>query len=110
MSSAVQLNVPGAYCVRSPIASAPSFGGGPLPAAARHATLWRQRDATPMIDLHCHILPGLDDGASDFDDSAGLALQALRDGIETVCATPHIRHDHAVDIASLPGRVAAVEA
>ena len=63
-----------------------------------------------MIDLHCHILPGLDDGASDLDDSAGLALQALGDGIETVCATPHVRHDHAVEIASLPGRVAAVQA
>jgi len=63
-----------------------------------------------MIDLHCHILPGLDDGASDLDDSAGLALQALGDGIETVCASPHIRHDHTVEIASLPARVAAVEA
>lgn len=63
-----------------------------------------------MIDLHCHILPGLDDGASDLEDSAGLALQAVADGIETVCATPHIRHDHAVEIASLPDRVAAVQA
>jgi protein-tyrosine phosphatase len=63
-----------------------------------------------MIDLHCHILPGLDDGASDLDDSAGLARQALDDGVETVCATPHIRHDHAVEIASLPRRVADVQA
>ena len=63
-----------------------------------------------MIDLHCHILPGLDDGARDLDDSAGLALQALGDGVETVCATPHIRHDHAVEIASLPARVSVVQA
>jgi tyrosine-protein phosphatase YwqE len=62
-----------------------------------------------MIDLHCHILPGLDDGASDLDDSAGLALQALGDGVKTVCATPHIRHDHAVEIASLPARVGDVQ-
>ena len=63
-----------------------------------------------MIDLHCHLLPGLDDGARDLDDSAAMALQALSDGVETVCATPHIRHDHAVEIASLPGRVATVQA
>lgn len=63
-----------------------------------------------MIDLHCHILPGLDDGARDLDDSAAMALQALADGVETVCATPHIRHDHAVEIASLPARVADLQA
>jgi len=63
-----------------------------------------------MIDLHCHILPGLDDGASDLEDSVALALQAVADGVDTVCATPHVRHDHAVEIASLPGRVAAVQA
>jgi protein-tyrosine phosphatase len=62
-----------------------------------------------VIDLHCHILPGLDDGASDLDDSVGMARQALADGIDAICATPHIRHDHAVEIASLPARVAAVE-
>lgn len=63
-----------------------------------------------MIDLHCHILPALDDGACDLDDAVAMARQAEGDGIETVCATPHIRHDHAVEIASLPQRVAAVQA
>lgn len=63
-----------------------------------------------MIDLHCHILPGLDDGARDLADSVAMARQAAADGIEVVCATPHIRHDHAVEIASLPERVAAVQA
>lgn len=63
-----------------------------------------------MIDLHCHILPGIDDGARDLDDAVAMALQARADGIATVCATPHIRHDHAVEIASLPRRVASVQA
>lgn len=63
-----------------------------------------------MIDLHCHILPNLDDGATDLDDSVAMALQAQADGVGTVCATPHVRHDHAVEIASLPERVAAVQA
>jgi protein-tyrosine phosphatase len=61
-----------------------------------------------MIDLHCHILPGVDDGALDVEDSLGLARQALNDGIETVCATPHIRHDHDVRIEEVAGRVDAL--
>ncbi|MGB7587896.1 MAG: CpsB/CapC family capsule biosynthesis tyrosine phosphatase [Solirubrobacterales bacterium] len=61
-----------------------------------------------MIDLHCHILPGVDDGALDVRDSAGMARQAAADGIEAICATPHIRHDHDVRIHEVAGRVAAV--
>lgn len=62
----------------------------------------------PVIDLHCHILPGVDDGALDVRDSAGLARQAAADGIEAICATPHIRHDHDVRIDELASRVEAV--
>lgn len=58
-----------------------------------------------MVDLHCHILPGLDDGARDVEDSLALARQAEADGIGLVCATPHIRHDHDVRIEELAGRV-----
>jgi protein-tyrosine phosphatase len=62
----------------------------------------------PKIDLHCHILPGLDDGAIDLDDTIAMAGQAESDGIKVVCATPHIRSDHPVVIEELAGRVAAV--
>jgi protein-tyrosine phosphatase len=61
-----------------------------------------------VIDLHCHILPALDDGALDLRDSVGLARQAANDGIERVCATPHIRHDHDVRIEEMAERVEAV--
>lgn len=61
-----------------------------------------------MIDLHCHILPGIDDGALDLPDSIALARTAASDGIEVVAATPHIRHDHDVRIPELAGRVADV--
>lgn len=61
-----------------------------------------------VIDLHCHILPGVDDGALDISDSAGLARQAAADGIEAICATPHIRHDHDVRIDEVAERVEAV--
>jgi protein-tyrosine phosphatase len=62
-----------------------------------------------VIDLHCHILPGLDDGARDLDDSVAMARQAARDGIGTVCATPHIRHDHRVEIDEIAARAGALE-
>lgn len=61
-----------------------------------------------MIDLHCHILPGVDDGALDLADSLGMGRQATNDGIETICATPHIRHDHDVRIEEIVGRVGAL--
>jgi len=58
-----------------------------------------------MIDLHCHILPGLDDGAVTLEDSVAMARQGQADGISVVAATPHIRADHAVVIDELGARV-----
>ena len=58
------------------------------------------------VDLHCHLLPGLDDGARDLADAVAMAAQAEADGIAAICATPHIRHDHDVRIAELPERIA----
>lgn len=62
-----------------------------------------------MIDLHCHILPELDDGARSLEDSVAMARQAEFDGIEAVCATPHIRHDHDVHIPEIARRVAELQ-
>jgi len=63
-----------------------------------------------VIDLHCHILPELDDGALDLDDSLAMARQAQADGIAAVCATPHIRHDHNVRIEEIVARVGSLQA
>lgn len=63
-----------------------------------------------MIDLHCHILPGIDDGAFDLEDSVAMAAQGADDGIEVICATPHIRHDHDVRIGELGWRIDEVNA
>ncbi len=59
---------------------------------------------TPLIDLHCHILPGLDDGARAVSDAVAMARQAEADGIGAICATPHIRADHDVRVGELPQR------
>jgi len=42
-----------------------------------------------MIDIHCHILPGVDDGPSSVAESLAMAKQAIADGIHTIVATPH---------------------
>lgn len=42
-----------------------------------------------MIDLHSHILPGLDDGSDDWDQSLRMARMAVDDGITGVICTPH---------------------
>jgi protein-tyrosine phosphatase len=41
-------------------------------------------------DLHCHILPGLDDGARDWDEALSMAKQAVRGGAARMVATPHV--------------------
>lgn len=42
-----------------------------------------------MIDTHCHILSGIDDGAQTIDDSLKMAKLAIEEGITTIIATPH---------------------
>ncbi|OEH92136.1 tyrosine-protein phosphatase [Bacillus solimangrovi] len=42
-----------------------------------------------MIDIHCHILPGVDDGAVTIDDSIKMARAASEEGISKIIATPH---------------------
>jgi protein-tyrosine phosphatase len=42
-----------------------------------------------MIDIHCHILPAVDDGAASLEESLAMARLAVEDGIEALLATPH---------------------
>lgn len=43
-----------------------------------------------MIDLHIHILPGIDDGPADAEGTVELARACLADGVRAVAATPHV--------------------
>lgn len=43
-----------------------------------------------MIDLHCHILPGVDDGAPDLSVSLAMARASVAQGVTVVACTPHI--------------------
>ncbi|UPO87344.1 CpsB/CapC family capsule biosynthesis tyrosine phosphatase [Niallia sp. Man26] len=46
-----------------------------------------------MIDIHCHILPGIDDGAKTIEDSLEMAKVAVDEGIKTIIATPHHKNN-----------------
>ena len=44
-----------------------------------------------MIDIHCHILPRIDDGPRSIDESLDMCRIAAEDGIQTIVATPHFK-------------------
>jgi protein-tyrosine phosphatase len=52
-----------------------------------------------MVDVHCHILPGLDDGPENIEVSIEMAEAAIADGITHVVATPHCSNEYAFDYA-----------
>jgi protein-tyrosine phosphatase len=59
------------------------------------------------VDLHCHLLPGVDDGPTALDESIAYARAAVAAGTGTIVATPHVE---LVAVRELPGRVAALRA
>jgi protein-tyrosine phosphatase len=48
-----------------------------------------------MVDIHCHILPGLDDGAKDMKVSLSMAQAAIAEGVTHVVGTPHASSEYA---------------
>ena len=51
-----------------------------------------------MIDTHCHLLPGLDDGPATLPGSLDLARALVADGVEHVVCTPHFSRRHLTDV------------
>src|SRR5713226_7433344 len=54
-----------------------------------------------MVDLHCHILPGLDDGPATMEESLAMAESAIADGITHLVATPHSSNKYFFDFAQV---------
>src|SRR5271166_4189588 len=54
-----------------------------------------------MVDIHCHILFGLDDGARTIEDSLMMAEDAIADGITHVVGTPHSSMSHKFEFAKV---------
>src|SRR5688572_1974200 len=42
-----------------------------------------------FVDIHCHLVPGIDDGAKTWQESLAMARMAVADGITTIVVTPH---------------------
>lgn len=58
------------------------------------------------VDIHCHIIPGVDDGSASFEESLEMIDQAYREGIRGIVATPHYgmtntNYDKAVMLSNL---------
>ncbi|WP_248565421.1 CpsB/CapC family capsule biosynthesis tyrosine phosphatase [Paenibacillus sp. L3-i20] len=54
-----------------------------------------------LIDIHTHILPGIDDGAVSVEDTLAMARSASAEGITTIVATPHHANGTYSNIASI---------
>jgi protein-tyrosine phosphatase len=63
------------------------------------------------VDLHSHLLPGLDDGAATMEETRHFARRLSAEGVLDVACTPHIKRAHfpRIDIAELAGRRAAAQ-
>ncbi len=59
-----------------------------------------------MIDLHCHVLPGIDDGPSTIEGSLEIARLAAAGGTRVLVATPHVNWRYRNDAATITERVA----
>ncbi len=58
-----------------------------------------------MIDLHCHVLPGIDDGPGTVPGSLALARAAVAAGTTTLVATPHVSSRYPTDAATIAAGV-----
>lgn len=63
-----------------------------------------------MIDIHAHILPGVDDGVRSLEEARELARRGAAEGVEAVAATPHVRHDYPTTADEMEHRVAELRA
>jgi protein-tyrosine phosphatase len=84
-----------------------------------------------FADIHCHLLPGIDDGANDLETALAMAEMAVADGIHTIVVTPHqlgnfahntgdvirertslfqrVLNDHGIPLELLPGADVRIE-
>jgi protein-tyrosine phosphatase len=61
-----------------------------------------------VIDIHCHVLPGLDDGPANMPEALAMGQAAVASGTTTIVATPHIDHTWRVRPELIPQRAASL--
>lgn len=63
-----------------------------------------------MVDIHCHILPGVDDGAKDWDVAEEMCRIAAADGVTHIVASPHANDEYVYDRGLLRGKLTKLQA
>ena len=63
-----------------------------------------------MIDIHSHILPGLDDGSESLEESVEMLRQAAAAGTSDIVASPHANQDYAFDPLLVERRIGELQA
>lgn len=58
-----------------------------------------------VIDLHCHLLPGIDDGPDDLGGTLAMAQLHVKAGVATVAATPHVSWDMPTEVRAIELRL-----
>jgi len=71
--------------------------------------LWFCKRSNDMVDIHSHILPGIDDGAWNVDYALRMARVAVADGTTHMIATPHHYYDYRLPQTELFERVTALQ-
>ena len=61
-----------------------------------------------FVEIHFHLLPGVDDGPQTLEEAVWLARTAASEGTRTIVATPHVNSVCALDVSTLPERVRQV--
>jgi protein-tyrosine phosphatase len=64
--------------------------------------------ALRFVEIHFHLLPGVDDGPRTLEEAVWLARTAADEGTRTIVATPHVNSTFALDVNTLPERVQQV--
>jgi protein-tyrosine phosphatase len=61
-----------------------------------------------MIDLHTHVLPGVDDGPATISESLDMLVGSVKSGVRALAATPHVRDDYPTTAAVMEELVATL--
>jgi protein-tyrosine phosphatase len=72
--------------------------------------VWKLLYCGRVIDLHCHILPGVDDGVRSIEEARELAARAADEGVVAIAATPHVRIDYPTTAERMEEGVEALRA
>ena len=99
------LGVQGRPTLRAPGRLRGAVNGSVKRAGRRRDVLYLE--GMDRVELHFHLLPGVDDGPPDLATALELAREAVRDGTRLVTCTPHAAF---VDVAEIPARVRELQA